>query len=115
VAEPTPDPFAEAERLVRAAQDAADRAAAAAPPQDPPPRGWETPRAEAPLPAFPDLAPLFALVDTLKGSVPPELVRQLTDALRDLLLALRAVLDYSIARLERPAAEPVQAEDIPVE
>jgi hypothetical protein len=108
------DPFADAERLVRAAQDAADRAAA----QAPPPRGWETPHGEpagggsAP---FPDLSGLLALAEALRGTVPPELTQQLTDALRDLLLAIRAVLDYSIARLERPAAEPVQVEDIPVE
>jgi hypothetical protein len=47
--------------------------------------------------------------------VPPELAHQLADALRDLLLAIRAVLDYSIARLDRPAAEPVQVEDIPID
>jgi hypothetical protein len=108
------DPYADAERLVRAAQEAAEQAAAA---QAPPPRGWETPRSE---PAggtspFPDLSGLLALVEALKGTVPPDLAQQLADALRDLLLALRAVLDYSIARLERPAAEPVQVEDIPVE
>jgi hypothetical protein len=109
------DPFADAERLVRAAQEAAEQAAAA---QGPPPRGWETPRSQ---PAggggtpFPDLSGLLALAEAIKGTVPPELAQQLADALRDLLLALRAVLDYSIARLERPAAEPVQVEDIPVE
>jgi hypothetical protein len=107
------DPYADAERLVRAAQEAAEQAAAA---QAPPPRGWETPRSEpAGTPPFPDLSGLLALAETLKGTVPPHLAQQLADALRDLLLALRAVLDYSIARLERPAAEPVQVEDIPVE
>jgi hypothetical protein len=110
---PVADPFDDAERLVRAAQDAASRVAAEAPP----PRGWQTPRSE---PAggstpFPDLSGLLALVEALKGTVPPELAQQLTDALRDLLLALRAVLDYSIARLERPATEPLPVEDIPVE
>jgi hypothetical protein len=115
VPEPTPDQFADAERLVRAAQEAAEQAAAAASAQDPPPRGWETPRSEPADPAFPDLSALFALVETLKGSVPSDLVHQLTDALRELLLALRAILDYSIARLERAPAEPLQVEDIPVE
>jgi hypothetical protein len=104
------DPYEEAERLMRAAQEAAERAAS----QQVPPRGWQAPRSAEP-PPFPDLSPLFALVDALKGTVPPELLQGLTDALRDLLLALRAILDYSIARLERPAAEPVQVEDIPVE
>jgi hypothetical protein len=106
------DPFADAERLVRAAQQAAEQAAAAA--EAPPPRGWQAPGQGGP-PPFPDLTPLFALVDALRGTVPPDLLNQLTEALRDLLLALRASLDYSIARLERPAAEPVPVEDIPVE
>jgi hypothetical protein len=107
------DPFADAERLVRAAQQAAEQAAAAA--EAPPPRGWQTPGHGDGAPPFPDLTPLFALVDALKGTVPPDLLDQLTEALRDLLLALRAILDYSIARLERPAAEPVPVEDIPIE
>jgi hypothetical protein len=109
------DPYADAERLVRAAQAAAEQAAAA---QAPPPRGWETPRSESSsgsAPPFPDLSALLALAEALKDTVPPELAQRLAEALRDLLLALRAVLDYSIARLERPAAEPVQVEDIPVE
>jgi hypothetical protein len=108
------DPYDDAERLVRAAQEAAEAAAAA----EPPPSGWQSPRAEPPGGAgtpFPDLSGLLALVETLKGTVPPELAQQLTDALRDLLIALRAVLDYSIARLERPASEPRPVEDIPVD
>jgi hypothetical protein len=63
---------------------------------------------------FPDLTALTALVETLRGTVPHELLAQLTDALRDVLIALRAILDHSIARLERPAPEPVDVEDIPV-
>ena len=106
------DPYADAERLVRAAQQAAEQAADAA--QSPPPRGWQTPPPGGP-PPFPDLSPLFALVDALKGTVPADLLQQLTDALRELLLALRAILDYSIARLERPRPDPVAVEDIPVE
>jgi hypothetical protein len=95
---------------MRAAQEAAERAAAAS--SEAPPRGWQAPGGG---PAFPDLTALFGLADALRGTVPPDLLDQLTDALRDLLLALRAILDYSIARLERPAADPVAVEDIPVE
>jgi hypothetical protein len=110
------DPYADAERLVRAAQQAAEQAAASS--GEPPPRGWQAPHREPPAGAgtpFPDLSALFALVDALKGTVPPELAQQLTDALRDLLIALRAILDYSIARLERPASEPRPVEDIPID
>jgi hypothetical protein len=102
-----PDVFADAERLVREAQEAAERAARATAP----PRGWASP----PGHAFPDLTALASLVETLRGTLPPELARQLADAMRELLVAVRAILDYSIARLERPRAEPVQVEDIPVD
>jgi hypothetical protein len=105
--------FEQAERLVREAQHAAEQAARAAA-QAAPPRGWAA-GAPAAGPAFPDLTALGALVDTLRGTLPPELARQLSDALRELLVAVRAVLDYSIARLERAPAEPVRVEDIPVD
>jgi hypothetical protein len=101
------DQYAEAERLMREATRAAEAAAV-------PPRGWSAPGAERPAP-FPDLSQLTALVESLRGAVPPELVRPLADALRELLLALRAILDWYIARLERPEPEPSEIEDIPVE
>ena len=58
-----------------------------------------------PSDAFPDLGALLALVDGLRGQLPPELARQLSDALRELLIAIRAVIDYTIEHLE-PAAAP---------
>ena len=54
---------------------------------------------------------LSALLDTARATVPP----QLADAVRELLIALRAILDFSIARLERPSREPVRVEDIPID
>jgi len=102
--------YAEAERLVREAQRAAEEAAAGRPP----PRGWATPGGDRP-PALLDLAQLTALVEALRGLVPPELVRQLADALRELLIALRAVLDWYIARLEPDDRGATEVRDIPVE
>ena len=102
--------YEEAERLVREAQRAAEEAAA----RSVPPRGWSVPGDEPAPPAF-DLSQLTALVESLRGVVPPDLARQLADALRELLLALRAVLDWYLARLE-PAPEPdSDVQDIPVE
>ena len=95
--------YAEAERLMREAQRAAG---------DVPPRGWEVPGADRPSSPFPDLV---ALAESLRGAVPPELARQLADALRELLIALRAVLDWYIARLEPPDRAPADVQDIPVE
>lgn len=103
--------FADAERLVREAQSAAEQAARAVPP-----RGWARAGGDAPpAAAFPDLAALSSLLGAVRGSLPPELARQLADALRELLIAVRAILDYSIARLERSSPEPVRVEDIPVD
>jgi hypothetical protein len=105
--------FEAAERLLREAQAKAEEAARAAS-ESVPPRGWTTAEGGSGSP-FLDLAALTALLDAVKGTVPPELVRQLADAVRALLLALRALLDFYIERLEPERTAPVQVEDIPVE
>ena len=102
--------YEEAERLVREAQRAAEEAAA----RSVPPRGWSVPGAEPQPPAF-DLAQLTALIESLRGVIPPDLARQLADALRELLLALRAVLDWYIAQLEPTPPPDSDVQDIPVE
>jgi hypothetical protein len=103
--------FEAAERLVREAQERAERAANEAARQAPP-NGWAS---GGPAPdSFPDLAALLKLVDGLRGQLPPELARQLADALRELLIALRAVLDYMIERLEQPPRGEREVEDIPI-
>jgi hypothetical protein len=98
-----------AERLVREAHAKAEEAARAAA-ADAPPNGW----ASAAGQAAPDFSALLALVDAAKGTLPPELLRQLADALRELLIALRAVLDYGIDKLEASPAQPRDVEDIPI-
>jgi hypothetical protein len=107
------DQYAEAERLVREAQRVAEQAAESGP-REVPPGGWRAPGDDGSN-AFPDLGRIAALIDSLRGVVPPELARQLADALRELLLALRAVLDWYIARLEPPEPEDRDVQDIPVE
>jgi hypothetical protein len=104
----------DAERLVREATERAERLGAEVPPS-----GFQEPKA-APeegggAPPFPDLSALAGLMDLARSSLPPDLQRQLQQALRELLIALRAVLDYSIDRLE-PGSEPPPAtvEDIPI-
>ena len=102
--------YEEAERLVREAQRAAEEAAAG-----PCPRGAGACPARSRAGSFPDLGQLAALVESLRGVVPPELARQLADALRELLIAMRAVLDWYIARLEPSEPAGSDVEDIPVE
>jgi hypothetical protein len=98
VADPDLEAFLAAERLVREAHARAQAAVGGS---------------EAPPPPRSDL---WALLDSARETLPPDLARQLADALHDLLVALRAILDYSIARLERPPpAEPAPVEDIPIQ
>lgn len=104
------DEYAAAERLMREAEEKA-RAAGAGPV---PPSGWSVPGDERTPPPF-DLAQIAALLESLRSVVPSELTRQLADALRELLIALRAVLDWYIARLEPPEPESNEVQDIPVE
>src|SRR4051812_49714128 len=106
MAEPDREAYAAAERLVREAHARAEEAARAVPPN-----GWSGGGA----PPAPDLNALFALLETARGVVPPDLARALADALRELLIALRAVLDYSIERLEPTAPSTRAVEDIPIQ
>jgi len=114
VADPDPlqQQYAEAERLMREAE----QAARAASERSVPPRGWSVPGSDGPaaVPPF-DLGQIAALIESLRGVVPSELTRQLADALRDLLIAIRAVLDWYIARLEPPEPPSSDVQDIPVE
>ena len=105
------DSVRDAERLVREATERAERLGA-----EVPPRGFEEPKEEAGgAPPFPDLSALAGLMDLARSSLPPDLQRQLQQALRELLIALRAVLDYSIDRLEPgPEPPPATVEDIPI-
>ncbi len=57
---------------------------------------------------------LSQLLSSLRDVVPPELERRLADALHELLLALRAVLDYYIERVERRSPPSTEVEDIPI-
>jgi hypothetical protein len=111
-----PDPLdavRQAERLVREATERAEAIAREGAARDTPPRGWDAPR-DAGASPFPDLAALTGLLELARGSIPPELSRQLAQALRELLIALRAVLDYSIERLETTESAAPQVEDIPI-
>jgi hypothetical protein len=95
VADPDLEAYLAAERLVREAHARAQEAVGG---DAPPPR-----------------TDLWSLVDAARSTLPPELARQLADALRELLIALRAILDYSIARLERPPPHEPEVEEIPVD
>jgi hypothetical protein len=102
------DAHAAADRLVEEAERKADEAGV-------PPRGWESRHAGDA--AAPDLQALLALLEAVRDAVPAELSRQLALALRELLLALRALIDWYLERLGEPAPgrARVEVEDIPLD
>jgi hypothetical protein len=97
-----PDPLSDLRERVHAAQAAAERLAGDA-------RDW--PRREA----ADELDALVALLRTLRELVPPELQQQVTDVIRQVLLLVRAVIDYWVDRLDTPRGEAVRVEDIPID
>ncbi len=80
-------------------------------PSKPPPSGWQTPEDARP---GPELDPFVGLVQALRDLVPPELQRRLVAAIRELLLALRALIDWYLEHLERRRAQAVEVQDIPI-
>ncbi len=102
--------YAAADRLVREAE-----AAARARTGEVPPAGYEGERTSGERSAFGDLQALAGLLETARTSLPPELARQLAEAAREMLLALRALIDWWIARLEREPERPVEVQDIPID
>jgi hypothetical protein len=112
-----------AERMIAEATAAAARTAASAPEAsgaaaaegspDPPPAGWSAPGEQAAGGA--ELEPLVELLRSLRELVPAELQRRLGEALRELLLAVRALIDWYLERLEHRRAQPTEVEDIPID
>jgi hypothetical protein len=76
-----------------------------------PPRGWEPPREDS---QEQDDDSLAQLVEQLLALVPDDLRLRLTEALRQLLEAIKALIDWCVARLERRASEAREVHDIPI-
>jgi hypothetical protein len=76
-----------------------------------PPRGWESPRDPG---QAPDTDSLTQLAEELLALVPDELRVRLTEALRQLLEAIRALIDWCVARLEHRGSAAVEVHDIPI-
>jgi hypothetical protein len=104
-----------AERLVREATEAAEQAAAEgadAASERPPPRGYASPGSERRGGA--DAQALVALIELARAIVPPELRVQLAELVREVLLAVRALIDWYLERVEARRRAPVDVEDIPI-
>lgn len=117
------DPLRRLEASVERAAQAAERlfseatssiASEAAERLRPPPAGWQFRGEDPPPRAGGELEALLALLDPVRDLVPSDLRRRLAEALRELLLAVRALIDWYVERLEHARADPVDVEDIPV-
>jgi len=104
------------ERLDRAS-DAAERlfseARSAARPT-PPQGGWQTPADDAEATGRGEFELLIGAVGALRERIPADLQRRLAEALRELLLVLRALIDWYLERSERRRAERDEVQDIPI-
>ena len=80
-------------------------------------REWEREFREfrpPPRSSGPDLAPLFAIVEALRRGLPRELQGQFNSLLREVLLTLRALIDWYIERLDRGERKP-EVEEIRID
>ena len=80
----------------------------------PPPAGWQAPEDSASR-GRGDLDLLMQVVGSVRDLVPPDLQRRLAEALRELLLALRALIDWYLERSEDRRRETTEVQDIPID
>jgi hypothetical protein len=119
---PDEDALRRLEQRLDRASDAAERLiaeAAASATRKPPPAGWQTPSDQGEGQAgdrrWPgDLELLAQALHALRDLIPPELQRRIAEALRELLLALRALIDWYLQRSERHRPQPAEVQDIPI-
>ena len=50
----------------------------------------------------------------MRDLIPPDLQQRLMSALREVLQALRDLLDWYLERMDRERAEPTEVQDIPI-
>jgi hypothetical protein len=112
-----------ADRLVREAADRAKAADAAFRERvgDVPESGWAVGADHAPREERPhELQLVVNLLGAVRDAIPPELSAQLAEALRELLVAVRALIDWYLDRLDRAGGgdagpgEDERVRDIPI-
>jgi hypothetical protein len=105
-----------AARGTRPPGPAAEAGTAADDPGKPPPAGWQQPTSErdstSPLLADADL--LIGLLGAVRDRIPPDLQQRLAEAIREVLLALRALIDWYLERSERTRSGSAEVQDIPI-
>jgi hypothetical protein len=79
-----------------------------------PPGGWQAPAGDDRADQPGELELLAQVLRSLRDLIPPELQRKLAEALRELLLALRALIDWYLERVERRHRPQAEVQDIPI-
>jgi hypothetical protein len=110
------------EERLDAASQAAERLladATARATRRPPPAGWQQPRPEGEEAQGggllgSDTELLLGVLASLRDRIPPDLQQRLAEAVREVLLALRALIDWYLERTERRASPPAEVQDIPI-
>ena len=106
---PDPDPLDELRSRVRETTEAAERIM-----REVPARGWAAPPREGGETTS-EMRALVTLLESLRDLLPPELREQVTQLVRQLLLVLRALIDFLVDQLERgPRGASPAVEDIPI-
>lgn len=118
--EPPLEALGRLEQRLSQASEAAERLVAEAArtrrSNQPPPAGWQAPPSERDRRRRPPELELLAGGARLLGEmVPPEALEHLAAALRELLLAVRALIDHYLERLDRREPEHGGLQDIPIE
>ena len=86
------------------------------PEQKPPPAGWQAPgagRGSGSLGS--ELDTVLSTLRSMRDLIPPEVVHRLAEALKEVLLAIRALIEYYLERLVRGRTAPAEVQDIPIE
>jgi hypothetical protein len=108
------DPLRRLEERLERATEAAERMISDM--GRPPSSGWqslkEEPSGRRPLP---ELETLVAALAPLRELIPPDAADRLLAALKEILLAVRALIDYYLERLDRRPPEPPEVQDIPLQ
>jgi hypothetical protein len=96
------------------ADEAGADEAAAADARRPPPAGWQTPLADEGRRRNGELELLIQFFQSVRDLIPPDLQRRLGEALRELLLAIRALIDWYLERNEQRRTGGSEVQDIPI-
>jgi hypothetical protein len=102
------------EQRLSSASDAAERLIAeAARTAKPPPAGWQNPQEGER--GGGELDVLTQAFQAVRELIPPDVLERVAAALNELLLAIRAVIDWYLEWAERRRAKPsTEVEDIPI-